>query len=362
MSTLTIDQDPHDKPCCNCFGKRARYKSEKSLNGHSAIVCEKLEFPMPVAYAEDLPNALAKGSTIVVSGFIHPDCSRFAINLTSPNKSGDVDIPLHFNPRLDRHYIVRNSRKRGRWDEEETASAVKSNLERNKNFEVVVFVATEEFLISVNGVHFCGFSFRFPLNTCKRLEIEGLVDVSRVSFKNWSSYPEDNPERIPRIEFAKQDEEAVTSQILALPYTGNLPEGFEEGWQLEISGRIKLLPHSFYINLQDGAQLWPHPIIFLHLNPRFNTSAGENVFIRNARYGDQWGPEERTRMFPFTPGSPFTIAIRRGFDRLSIWVDGQLSGEFKIEGQLTGINTVYIQGDIVLYEIFMHKKYVEFNK
>lgn len=336
------------------------YKSE-SINERSALVSEKSEAPMPISYEENLPNNLTTGSVIIICGFIQPICTRFAINITCL-KGLDVDIPLHFNPRLDRNYIVRNSRKRGRWDVEETTSAVKSNLERNKNFEIVIFVATEEFLIFVNGVHFCAFTFRFPLSLCKRVEVEGLVDVSKVEFKNWTVYPENKPDRFPVVGFSEENAESSSDQTQTVPYTGNLLEGFQEGWQLEISGRVKLLPHSFHINLQDGVQLWPHPIIFLHLNPKFNTADGENVFIRNARYGDEWGPEERSRTFQFSPGSPFTIAIRRGFDRFSIWVDGQLSGEFKISGSVTGINTVYIQGDIVLKGVVMHRRYIDFSK
>ena len=48
-----------------------------------------------------------------------------------------------------------------------------------------------------------------------------------------------------------------------------LPEKLEFGSQIEFYGKVKLLPHSFYINLQDGTQLWPHPNVLLHLNPRF---------------------------------------------------------------------------------------------
>lgn len=58
--------------------------------------------------------------------------------------------------------------------------------------------------------------------------------------------------------------------VQELPLTGLLPRGFHPGWQLEIYGRVKILPHAFYINLQEGSHLWPHPVIPLHLNPRFS--------------------------------------------------------------------------------------------
>lgn len=44
-------------------------------------------------------------------------------------------------------------------------------------------------------------------------------------------------------------------------------------YKIEIQGRTKLLPHIFFINLQIGRHIWPHPSVPLHLNPRFSKSA-----------------------------------------------------------------------------------------
>ncbi|KAF5280014.1 hypothetical protein FQA39_LY05395 [Lamprigera yunnana] len=314
-----------------------------------------------VPFSGDLPNDLSTGNVICVTGIVLPNCTRFSVNIMC-GEGSDADIAFHFNPRLDRNYVVRNCRKRGRWDQEETLSVVKCTIERNKNFQIDIFVAKDEFLISVNGKHFCAFTFRIPLHLCKRVEVHGLVDVLNVEHKHWIEYPEFT---IQNTLFQISDHEEGTNTVterLTVPLTGHLLNGFQEGWQLEINGRVKLLPHSFYINLQDGAQLWPHPIIPLHLNPRFNTSSGEDVFIRNARYDGHWGSEERTRNFQFSPGSPFTLSIRRGFDRFSVWVDGQLSGEFKYRGNVNNINTVYIQGDVIIKDIIIRENPVDVFK
>ncbi|KAF5292532.1 hypothetical protein FQR65_LT01678 [Abscondita terminalis] len=306
-----------------------------------------------VPFSGDLPNELSVGNVIIVTGFVPRNCIRFSVNLTC-GEGPDVDIAFHFNPRLDRNCVVRNCRKRGRWDQEEISSVVKMNIEREKEFEIAIFVTKEEFLVSVNGNHFCAFTFRIPLTLCKRIEVHGLVDINNVEYKSWTVYPAEKP----LLEIPQGDDHAVTeaTKPLPVPLTGHLPKGFQEGWQLEINGRVKLLPHSFYINLQDGAQLWPHPIIPLHLNPRFNTSSGEDVFIRNARCNGHWGPEEKTRNFQFSPGSPFSLAIRREFDRFSVWINGQLSGEFKYRGVVSNINTVYIQGDVIIKNIVLNEK------
>lgn len=66
-----------------------------------------------------------------------------------------------------------------------------------------------------------------------------------------------------------------------IPITLSLPKGFQRGWQLEIYGRVKILPHSFYINLQEGSQNWPHPNIPLHLSLRFSKYLWiNNILIR----------------------------------------------------------------------------------
>ncbi|KAK4886927.1 hypothetical protein RN001_003198 [Aquatica leii] len=345
--------------CC-CFPKPTM--PNKGTTSESVLARpERESSSSKVPFSGDLPNELSLGNVIVVTGFVLPNCIRFSVNLTC-GEGPDADIAFHFNPRLDRNCIVRNCRKRGRWDQEEISSVVKPNIERNKTFEIAIFVAKEEFLVSVNGKHFCAFTFRIPLNLCKRVEVHGLVDVTNVEHKLWSAYPEVTLQN-PLLQISHGNEALNnTSKQLTVPLTGHLPKGFQEGWQLEINGRVKLLPHSFYINLQDGAQLWPHPIIPLHLNPRFNTSSGEDIFIRNARCDGHWGPEERTRNFQFSPGSPFNLAIRRGFDRFSVWIDGQLSGEFKYRGNADNINTVYIQGDVVIKNVAMHEKIIDFLK
>ena len=54
-----------------------------------------------------------------------------------------------------------------------------------------------------------------------------------------------------------------------MPYCGRFEECFTSGKEIHVIERVKVLPHSFFINLQDSSLVWPHPNIPLHLNPRF---------------------------------------------------------------------------------------------
>lgn len=84
--------------------------------------------------------------------------------------------------------------------------------------------------------------------------------------------------------------------------------------------------------------------------------------VRNAWVDGRWGPEERTSVFQFSPGSSFSLAIRRAIDHFSVWVDGQLTGEFKFRAPFDKIDVVYIHGDVVINQIVLNEEYVDYQK
>lgn len=86
------------------------------------------------------------------------------------------------------------------------------------------------------------------------------------------------------------------------------------------------------------------------------TGSTDPVFVRNAWIEGGWGQEERTPGFQFSPGSPFTMAIRRGNDHFSVWIDGKLAGEFKFRAAVDKIDTVHIQGDVLISRIGLSEK------
>lgn len=118
---------------------------------------------------------------------------RFSIDLLCANKQQQQapDIGFHFNPRLEQRYVVRNCRLNGRWGDEETTTTRDFEMERNKKYDVAILIAEGQFLVSVNGRHFCAFTFRVPLSQLAGIEVRGMVDVYSVSYKQMDSYPEE---------------------------------------------------------------------------------------------------------------------------------------------------------------------------
>lgn len=117
---------------------------------------------------------------------------RFTIDLLCANKQQQTpDIGFHFNPRLEQRYVVRNCRLNGHWGVEETTSSREFAMERNGTYDITILIAEGQFLVSVNGRHFCAFTFRVPLSQLARIEVRGAVDVYSVDSKEMDVYPEE---------------------------------------------------------------------------------------------------------------------------------------------------------------------------
>ncbi|CAG9861068.1 unnamed protein product [Phyllotreta striolata] len=329
--------------------QKSRSMLEEGVDVLDFFVVEQAACPH---YVDDLPDPLEPGTLIKIKGLVLPICSRFAINLTCSRDPGS-DIALHVNPRISQRYVVRNSRVRHLWGQEEVTTISNFELNRNEKFQIDIVVAENEYFISINGKHVCAFVHRIPLTAVKTLLIEGPVEIHNVEYGKTESYPVIDEDKTV-LQLPPGDvQEICTNGQLRLPLTLSLPQGFKQGWQLEIDGRVKILPVNFFINLQDGSQLWPHPNIHLHLNPRFGYANTKHMFVRNAWMDGQWGNEECTEVFPFEPAAHFKMAIRRSDDRFGIWVNGRLSGEFKFRGDADRINTLYMQGDVTLNRVCM---------
>ncbi|XP_070169229.1 32 kDa beta-galactoside-binding lectin isoform X3 [Polyergus mexicanus] len=226
-------------------------------------------------------------SSIILTGYIPENASRFSVNLTCKTSG---NIALHFNPRLDRGYIVRNTKVRGSWEDEETCSPAGSSgciFRRNTYVHLMIFCTNDAF----------------------------------------------------------QD----------VPITVGIGSEFRVGASLFIVGRLKLLPHSFYVNLQRGKTIYPHPLISLHLNPRFLYGNSAPYVVMNCWNNGTWDHEERHQgHLSWMPGRDFLLTIRCEYEGYTIWLGSKMIGEFKHRLQSTIVDTLRISGDVVLYQLSMN--------
>ncbi|XP_023165754.1 galectin-9 isoform X3 [Drosophila hydei] len=346
---------------------------------------------LPKYYTDEV-GELCEGVSLTFSGKISIHCERFSINFMYNNESRDV--ALHINPRLPQNYIVRNTKVRGVWGREEVSSALPFLLRRGDRFSIQVFITDACYMISINGNHFAEYSHRLPLNGVQILDVKGDVEDVEMKRAVVQAYPQRFNESAIRVieahlsteadEVDANTEDVISiphewclisapspklennslkshrksiDQGLTLPYYGKiLPKSLKEGRCLKIDGRVRLLPHSFYINLQQGHNIWPHPVIAFHLNPRFSQNStgaiGKAIVCRNAWYNGSWAEEERSELDTnFSPGRTFSLVIACSANSFEVYVNRQFITEFKYHVQPDIVDTVYIQGDVKLWNV-----------
>ncbi|XP_063222308.1 galectin-4-like [Bacillus rossius redtenbacheri] len=311
--------------------------------------CKTVSSP-PVPYSGEIPVILHTGRTITIKGSILPDATRMSINLVC-GCSEDSDLALHLNPRFDLDQVVRNSRVAGRWGDEEVAALTKNPLRRGAAFVIAIFVAEEEFLISLNGRHFCSYSFRVPLQRVVSLAIHGDVRVDSLDHGAATSYPDpalgDFVRQLPLARSA--DDESMET-----PFFGVLSHPFGPGTYLEVVAQLKLAPHSFYLNLQQGVRAWPHPSIALHVNPRFKAGPAPVVALNSWAEG-RWGKERLAACLDFFPGLVFALRVTRRDDRFDVSINGNQFCSMKHKLSPDIVDSVVVQGDILIKDIIFEK-------
>ncbi|GAB0094912.1 Galectin [Sergentomyia squamirostris] len=341
------------------------------LNAHTTEFCEDNASMTNADVVYRCPIVLEPrdGLSLRVLGEILPTCERFSINLvmSTPGR----DIALHINPRLPQNYIVRNSCVGGVWGNEERTSALPFSLHRGSNFIIQVLFTTNCYLISVNGRHVASFNHRLPYNKVKCLEVKGDVHDVQSDQAYAENYPEivKNSKRLQNIRHLEDEEDpevAFTDNKIHVPFFGRMHTSFRSGQVLHIRARLKLLPHSFYINLQVGDKIWPHPLIHYHFNPRFANTGGRHIICQNSWMVGDWGREERSECpMEFVPGKIFNLRIQPTFNSYNVYLDGGLISEYFFREEEAKIaafhpDTVYIQGDIQLLGVYVQNSYEEY--
>lgn len=223
------------------------------------------------------------------------------------------------------------------------------DLFRGHRFLIEILINETEFLISVNGRHFAAFAHRIPYKKINAIEVKG--DVKEVAIEQLvrDHYPDVPVSNI-------STEPPQTDLKLGVPYIVNIPCGFTRNKSIHIVGRVKMLPHSITINLQHKPYVWPHPIILLHINPRFH--GGHHVICRNSWTNGRWQKEERTDVSSavLCPGKTFKMVIECDYESYKIYLNEQLFGEFNFRCEPSLGDTLNIYGDLVLKKVWIEEK------
>lgn len=90
---------------------------------------------------------------------------------------------------MEQRYVVRNCRIKGHWGDEETCTFANFDFVVGKRFKIDFLVAEREFMVSVNGRHWCAFTYRVPIERIVGMEIRGKVDIQEVAIKEVDTYP-----------------------------------------------------------------------------------------------------------------------------------------------------------------------------
>jgi len=312
---------------------------------------KKVENPT-VPFIAELSVPIDVGRVILVEGEILPHANRFSVNLAC-GSTPMSDVAFHLNPRFDQNHVVRNSRLGGRWGREECTASQRNPFKRGEKFCLIVLAVEDGFMVAVNNYHFCMYAYRTLRIRIQTVQIHGDVTVKSFEYRMTDRYPEirpDIPDPAVTISYTTPLSDSIKDNVV-LPVLGNLPMGLLIGQELEIVGRTKLLPHSFYVNLQNTMHMWPHPDIMLHINPRFPTSAEFNVIVNSWSKG-KWGNQHKYPSL-FRPGQPFSIKILCKRDEYLVRVDGIELCAYRYSSSVHTVNTLYIQGDALIKEITM---------
>jgi hypothetical protein len=190
-----------------------------------------------------------------------------------------------------------------------------------------------------------------PFRKINSIEVKGDVrDVSVEQYYRDNFPPNDDIENIPTDESANIEN---TSTFLF-----NIPGGFKKNKTLNIEGKIKMLPNTFTVNIQDSSKIWPRPNIALHINPRFSHQGGKHIMCINSWLNDKWLKEQRTDLATkdLSPGRKFKLSIETTTDRYNIYINDVFYSELLYRCDPSTMNTLDIFGDMKLSRVWIGNK------
>ncbi|XP_069686086.1 galectin-8-like [Periplaneta americana] len=310
---------------------------------------EVKEYDLKKIVIGTLPMPLVVGSVIEVNGEVLVQTIRFSLTLTCGPGLLD-DLALYFSPRFDQNIVIRNSRLRGHWGEEECTAPVRNPFRNGAKFQVMILSTATEFMVAVNGIHFCAYRFRTLPGKVETIQVHGNVLTEAIAYGMVGYYPvlrEGLADPVITLSPLRPLSE-IFSDVVSTPITAILSSGFVPENELEIVGRVKILPISFSIKLQTSVNTWPSPDILLDISPIFRNGSGYTIMNSFSR--GKWRRGSKKPLY-FMPGRPFSIKIAAQQDEYIVKVDGVNLASYKYMHNPRKVKCLKIEGDVKIKEI-----------
>ncbi|XP_003736143.3 galectin-8 [Drosophila pseudoobscura] len=330
------------------------------------------------------------GLSFFFHGLILSACEHFTIDfLTIKGKENcdHCDVLLQLGARLPQNYIVRNSRLMGKWGLEENSSPLRFQLRRGDTFWMQILLTVESFYISVNGYHFAEYAHRMPYRWLGAIDLRGDIDEIVIDKYYVTEYPIRLSQSVARAlpfvydsSLLKWVNEEATRMLqswasldnlsklqraarqvntnLALPFYGRVPnhEKLIEGRAVRIEGRVRMMPQSFSVALQQGQQIWPQPTVSFYFSPSFLRKSRDKVgkvnITRSAYLNGSWVKRKVSHLHTsLRPGKAFVILIACRPNYYELFVNRKLLLGFKHQMNPECVDIVNIRGDVRLWDV-----------
>jgi len=303
-----------------------------------------------IPFIGNINGGVQVGKMIFVEGFVPHHSQSFSINMQCGNQIDPrSDCALHFNPRPSQGCVVRNSYTGYNWGSEEKGGGT-GGMRPGHPFSVMILCEDQEWMVAVNGQHFCKFSHRLNKRHVNTLTVEGDVKVNVIRFQAQGMPGPPPPSHgghpghghhghhPPPPSFGPQP--IYNPQM---PYHGHIPGGFHPGKSISISGMPRHGAERFTVNLEHD-----HSTIPMHMDIRFHEG---NVVVCNSKRHGNWENEERSYNLPFGPGVQFDMVIRCEHNNYSIFCNGQNLKTFNHRFPPHEVKALSVKGEANVHSI-----------